>query len=49
MSGITEKEVKDIQNRINSRPRAIFGYKTFNNITRKFVTKKACEVLGVLQ
>ncbi|MBP7792592.1 MAG: IS30 family transposase, partial [Candidatus Goldbacteria bacterium] len=46
---VTRKTVRAIQNWINSYPRAILNYKTSNNITSQFLTKKTCEILGVVQ
>jgi len=47
---VTRKTVRAIQNWINSYPGAILNYKTSNNnITSQFLTKKTCEILGVVQ
>lgn len=46
---ISETTVKEVQKWINCYPRAIFSYKTASNISSRFLTKKACEVLGLVQ
>ncbi len=46
---VMRKTVRAIQNWMNSYPGAILNYKTSNNIIRQFLTKKTCEILGVVQ
>lgn len=43
------EKVKQVQNWMNGYPRGIFGYKSSIDIIKPFLTRKTCEILGVVQ
>lgn len=49
IGSVDAEKVKRVQNWMNSYPRGIFGYKNSNEMVRPFLTRKTCEILGVVQ